>query len=373
MRSPFLGALWFLACIVCRPARAHDQESVRAALRARAQAVDHIKVTYTWDPRRLPLDNDPFDPNNWLQEPNWAHERGPLYQCEFWLVRPDFRWHRTSALPYDRDEIATWIDGESQTRCFSPTDATCSVVIDSDRWKLHGPIPVLTPFELQICDVQDSILQLLERDELQIENENPDRVVLTGHPTQGSKPTLWTVRATLDPSREWLPVEVYAETPHSVGSPKKIRWTVRTIDSLPVRGVHAIREAIIALDNGGLDKLGWQIYHYVASSIVADDTLTTEDLRVEIPAKNLKYLNRVTGLERQTDERGEATFEHVRTPEEAEEIQRAIAMSAAMGDEARKITGQRQRMFYWLVSSAAAATITAAGVWLWLRHRPAPV
>ncbi len=38
--------------------------------------------------------------------------------------------------------------------------------------------------------------------------------------------TLWTVRATYDPARGWLPVEYKADMPRGRGNPKKIEWTM---------------------------------------------------------------------------------------------------------------------------------------------------
>ncbi len=365
--SEWLTFLLLSAWLARPPALAFDIEAVRTGLRAREQALDRIKVTYTWDPRRVPLKRDPFDPNNWIHEPNWAKQMGPLYQCEMWIVRPHFRWYRSSALSFDREQLSTWIDGVTQTRCFSLEDRSWSVVIDDDRWRLFGPAPVLTPFEMQVCDIQDSLLQLLDRDELRVESETGDRVVLAGSPTINGQATPWTVRASLDPSRGWLPLELHAEVPHGARSKKKIDWTVRTIDSIPVRGAHAIREMIFALNNQ-LDDKGWQIYHFVASSITADDSLSKDDLRVEIPTENLKLLDENSGLQRFTDDEGRVIHQEVKTPEQRERELQAVRQSFAMGQEARQVRSTRQYAFYGVASAAGFVTVLAAGVWWWRRQ-----
>ncbi len=332
---------------------------IQSALRARYSALDHLKVDFTWALYSAAVGKDPFDAADW--RPNDIN-----MACEMWIVRPDFRWRRTRDVPYDRDTTCTWIDGRMTMKSLG-SDGTWSVTIDRGRWEIHGPMPVLTPFEMQVCDVQQSILELVEGGGCTVEERTPERVVLAGRPIRDDgQPSVWSVRLTLDPQRGWVPRELEARAPRPEAANHEIVWKVRVIATSPVDGVYAIREAVLALDNGA--SKDWNIYHFLASRVGRDDTLSKAELAVEVPQANCKLLDRTTGLVRFTDEKGAVVFEQVKSPEQVREDQQRLGETMALANESRSAMAWRQRAFRAVVGLSAGAVLVTAGVWMWRRR-----
>lgn len=345
-------------------AAAQSEAEVLAALRARERAADKLRVEFTWEACKADLAVDPFDKANWQR----GIQHGFTFKCTFALLRPWFQWHYEGPNNWDKFCTVNWLDGQTVWLSLDEEMGSAwSYTVDKQRWEVHGPFPIPTPFEMTVCDVQESVADILARGEMRVESRSADRVTLVGHPTWQGLETLWTVRATYDPTRGWLPVEYKADMPRGRGNPKKIEWTMRTMRSVPVGGVHVISEAIFALSNG-LDPR-WQIYHYLASSVTRDESLTKADLEIPMPTRKLRLLNRLTGEVRDTNDAGEIIYQYWKTPEEVIEDQEAIAKSAAMATEARAARVARREVFTWLVGGAAALAVAAGSLWLWQRRR----
>lgn len=336
-----------------------DLAAAGAGLRARERALDRLRVSFDWVLVRPGPEADPFDSRNW--------SGGWTWRCEMWLVRPHFRWHYAlitrSPYGFDRDVYKTWIDGKTMSRNLDP-EGTWSVIIDRDRRQLHGPMPILTPFEMQFFDIQDNLRELLERGEVTVSESGGARVVLTGK----RKTDDWRVRATLDPGRGWLPIEYHAEQPYvyADGVPRKIDWTMRTLQSSEVAaGIHLVTEAIIVLNNG-IDPR-WQVYHFTATHVERDEALSKNDLAVPIPRENLRFLDRTTGHSLDTDPRGEVIDEFWKTPEQMEREQQLIAETVLREAEAFNLRLSRPRAFAVIVAGAALAA-AVAGAYAWRRQ-----
>lgn len=354
---------WVLvACLVTagRASGGQDERRLGAALRERASCFDRVRVEFDWVEAQAPKKADPFDPSNW-----YVDAPAPLVRkCSIWLARPAFRFWRSSPVPGEDESVQTWIDGK-RTSFRLERDGRWSVYIDDNRWAIHGVIPYLTPFEMQVCDVQMSLLEMLEAGGLEIERWTDDEVVLAGYPTAQPHECDWKVRAVLDPRAGFLPLELRADIDFK--NRKHIYWTVRTLDSVPVGDIRIMSEAIFALDTSPLPKR-WQIYHYRLTDVVRDDSLDKEKLGIRVPRENLDYNDTTRGYSYSTDARGRIIREKQLTPEEMAERERALAEARRQQMLALQQREKRRHSFSAIVYGSVAVVVAVAGLWLW-RYR----
>lgn len=348
-----LGALFLL------PSRgyAQDRQGIVEALRTRQREFDRVRIDFHWLQCRAFLKDDPFDRANWHLDPDSSIR----FECSMSIVRPDFRFALSGPLANQHDTVHAWIDGERTVRQLDP-DGSWSVFVDDNRWAVHGPVPYLTPFEMQLCDVQLSLLEMLEAGGLDVERQMDDEVVLAGHPTGEPSRTEWEVRARLDPQRGYLPLELRADIDFKNG--KHIYWTVKTLDSIPIGNIHIISEAILAL-NSSTDRKRWQIYHYKVTDAVRDKALDKQQLAVRIPNKNTKFMDSTKGYIRFTDARGKVTREKQLTREEMAERQLSLEKTREMEVVQYEQLRKRGRAFYAIVAGSACVVLGVAGIWVW--------
>ena len=156
---------------------AQDTDALLSSLRSRADAFDRVRVEYDWLQCRADKGDDPFDPENWHLDSGSSVR----YTCVMSLLRPNLRFESSSRLPGESDTVRTWIDGKRSVRSWQD-DNIWGVYVDDNRWAIHGPIPYLTPFEMQLCDVQHSLLEMVEAGGLTIDRWTDQEVILEGTP-----------------------------------------------------------------------------------------------------------------------------------------------------------------------------------------------
>lgn len=327
-----------------------EYEEVRKGLRARERQLSHLYVEFDWLGCPAPRCKDPFDPSNWQT----GGDRVLRFSYRVWLARPDLKLEIRDLHDPGRDETKNWVNGRGVWKV-RDGDEPWSVSIDDNRLLLTGPVPFLTPLEMQIFDHKTSLVELVEEGKLQIESQTDETVVLAGWP--GYFRPSWHIQATLDRTRGLLPVELKSKTKDGT-----IHWTMKTIQSVGVADTHAIKEAIIALSNSMADRKHWQIYHYQARRVQADATLSKQELEIKIPQRNVNLVNEIAGFARQIDASGRVTVERHWSPEEREKQLEAAARLAA---RQREEQAQRARMFKAIVGGSTILVLGVAGLWVW--------
>lgn len=355
--------------------------AVGAAAGASADVVDEIlererhlsklHVEFEWRAARAPIRANPYE-DRW-----WTEAELPMWRCQqvIRILRPWFAMDSRCYSGYGRQ---TWVDGiltQVNRESDQPDDQPWGVYITPDIWPVHGGQPWLTPLEMQSFDADESYFDLLRSGELRLAEQTAERVVLSGtmesRPGQEGQPgrSPWELRLELDPRRGYLPLEYHARLP--VGRAGTLEWTMRTLDSVAVGPVHVVREAIIVLRPGRpLDRDGWMLYRFTASSIRHDPTIDRAAVSPRLPTENFGLVDRTTGLRRHVDAQGRVIFEQQQTPEELrrdeELFQRRVVASALARQELPR------RQTYFIVLTVAALLATAAAVAIVWRRRMRP-
>jgi hypothetical protein len=359
------GLLVLLGILSARPGLAqHDESEILEALRARSSQFDQVHIDFEWLQCRAWLKDDPFDPETWHLDAGSS----VLRECSISIVRPHFRLHVRSPIAGEDDTVKTWIDGQRTSVHRSP-EGRHSVYIDDDgRWPLCGPIPYFTPFELQTCDVQESLLEMLEAGALHVEHSSGEEVILAGYPTTDPAPVQWEIRAVLDPRRGYVPVELHADIEYGWRRPH-IHWTVGTTKTVPLRDIEIIGEAVLALDTSA-DPERWQIYQYRLTGLRCDDALVKKELAVTIPRKNTWLIDATKGYIRETDEQGRTIGEKQLSASEMVRRREARARSRQIrGDAAVEMRDRRAAFSVIVPASLGAVVVVVGGIWLWWRRR----
>jgi hypothetical protein len=342
--------------------QAVEEANIEAALRARARHLDKLLVEFDWSECRAPIESNPFDRQNWELD-----EMAHTARYEARILRPHYLLHFSS--PFHRDSSRNWVDGIRMSRGRN-NDGTWSVARDRNRWLTVGGLPVLTALEMwQTFDIQQSILEMIERGELGVERTTPDEVVLSGDRVRQTPtvPPRWTVRAVFDPARGMLPLRISAVL--KMDGLDDLEWEMATVGSVPLAEVHAIEEAILVLTNPNVERKKWQVYHYKVKSIWRDEGLTKQRLQIEIPRANVTVIDEVDLFARETDGRGKVVSYEQWTPEERARQIEAMQNTYQRWTESQRTIARRQRVLAVIVTSAAAlALITLAG-WIWHRRR----
>ncbi|MBU0617565.1 MAG: hypothetical protein KKI02_07595 [Planctomycetes bacterium] len=339
-----------------------EEADIVAALRARTGHLDKLFVEFDWSECRAPIESDPFDRRNWELD-----EMAHTAQYEARILRPHYLLRFSS--PFHRDVATNWVDDIRVSRGLN-NDRTWSVTRDRDRWLTVGGLPVLTPLELwQTFDIQQSILEMIERGELALERATANEVVLSGDRVRrkSTMPPRWSVRAVLDPSRGMLPLRISAVL--EMDGIEDIEWEMATVGSVLLAEVHAIEEAILVLTNRNVNRKKWQVYHYKVKGIRRDDSLTKQRLQIDIPRANVTVIDEVDLFVRETNGRGQVvSYERWTSEERAQQIE-AMQNTHDRWMESQGTIAQRQRVLAVILASAAAvALITLAG-WVWHRRR----
>jgi hypothetical protein len=336
------------------------------ALRDRARALDRLYVEYDWRMQFALPDRDPFDRSNWLNEFRGLTALSWRYRA--WILRPHYRLQYSG--PHESQTDVNWLDG-IHTRRSLQKDGSWFVYRDGDWFNTVGPLPTITPLELwQVFDVSQSLLDLAQEGRIRPVAQWGPFVRVSGGPLYPPPSPPWSLQADLDPSRGYLPVLVTLETPVAGG---RIRWEMRTIDSVPVLGsVHAIKEAVIALRNtslrGALLKK-WMIYHYLASELRRDENLSRTALEIAIPAANVSLIDEVNLLSKEIDAQGRVLREEHWTPEERREQLQALRETYQRVEAGQETLRVRKTTMAALIGGSAGITLLVFGVWWWRRVR----
>jgi len=343
-----------------------DNPALVQALRDRARALDRIYVGYDWRMWYARLDRAPFDRSNWLNEFRGLTARNWRYRA--WILRPHSR-PQSPGLHEPQPDV-NWLDG-IHTRRALQKDGSWFVYRDQDWFNTVGPLPTITPLELwQVFDVSQSLLDLTQEGRIRPVAQWGPFVRVSGGPLHLPPSPPWSLQADLDPSRGYLPVLVTLETPVAGG---RIRWEMRTIDSVPVLGgVHAIKEAVIALRNtslrGALHKK-WMIYHYLVSELYRDEDLSRTALEIAIPAANVSLIDEVNLLSKRIDAQGRVLHEEHWTPEERREQLQALRETYQRVEAGQETLRVRRTTMAALIGGSAGITLLVFGVWWWRRVR----
>jgi len=327
----------------------------------RMAALDHLMVEFHWFECGAAYGADPLDRSKWRTD-----GLVQLRKYRAWIVRPWFRLRFSGQFGNERDTDSAWVDGEHVTRQLDDDD-TWSVVRDRMERSVTGPLPVGTPLELHVFDFREPLLKLLDEGRIELVSADDTEVVLAGaRPPPPAYPA--SVRAVLDPRRGMLPVEIRVEieVPNGRGI---ITYTLRTLASTRVGGVHAIREAILSTTNTAVSRADRIVYHFLAHSIRVDPNLDADTLRVEIPAVNAKIIDEIDLFYRRLDATGKVVAEERWTAEERQHQLAALRETFARAQDADRTLLRRYRSFFLITGASAAVVLAVVGVWGWRRLR----
>ncbi|MCG3128881.1 MAG: hypothetical protein CHACPFDD_03777 [Phycisphaerae bacterium] len=341
-------------------------ESVTAALEQRLVRLNRLYVEYDWGEYTADASSDPFDQAQW-RDAAWAPERqAPVLHCRAWVLRPDFRLAWTGPLHYHRDVQHSWIDGVHVNKTRDTQADRWSVTIDRDRWMIGGGTPLRTCLELdQTCDLAENLVDAMRRAPIARVERATAGVIVSAGPLSERSP--WMLTATLDPTRDWLPIEVRLAIRVPKAN-KRIEWTLRTIESQVVAGSHAIREAVLAMRRPDEPNWRWQVYHYRAGAIRTEPTLTKASLKLAIPETNVLVVDEVNLFTRTVGTNGKTLHYEKWTPQERTAQLEAIKAAAAARDASARTLTLRRSAFYYITSAALVVTAVVVGVWRWRRH-----
>lgn len=328
----------------------------RAQFLEREQRLTGLHAKYRWFWGKAPRSADPFDRNTWIVDDPTNVDSS----IEAWIVRPHFRVHERRGGESPKDLDTAWVDGKRTAKHHS-ADAW-GVTIDQNRRYVTGPIPFLTPLELQTFDLQESLFELVRSGALAITAEDAAHVKLENGVTALRVP--WKLRVTLNKTYDLAPEEVEARLDLDHGA---ILWRMRTTRFDPAGKTFVIGQAILAMNNENVDRTKWQTYLFDASTYQHESTLTVADLEVDLPTRNVMVVNEIDCYSEVVDGSGKVVDQRRWTPEERKiEIQQA-ADGWAQRQESIAALGRRRTLFGYSVS-AAALLVIGLGVWAWKRR-----
>ena len=353
-------ALGLLVILAALAAEAPGQNGDFArAFEARRARLTRVRVEYDWFQCKAPLKSDPYDRSNWIE-----HEPGAFtIRFRASILRPDFRLERRGEQAFNRDLKSSWIEGVSTTVNLD-ADGGHSVQVTPDRFNITGPLPLITPLELQTFDVQDSLFDLYKAGRLRRAAEMPTTVTLE---TAELGPVPWRIRAVLDKARDLAPRSINATL--DVPGSGVIKWSMRVSGWHPVGETYVISDAIITLSNSAVDRREWQVYSYHATRIESVPQLSQHGLEISIPSRNVRITDEIRGYTRRVNSDGRVTYETQFTPEERKEQLQDIAKAWTLRAESARRLVVRRRIFIGILVSGAFGTL-AMGGWLWRRRHP---
>lgn len=363
-----LGWGWTIVLVLA--ARAAGQPipaELLEALQTRARTCAQLRVQFDWTEYKAPLTADPFDRANWR---SFTGPDGPArtFQYEAVMLPPHLRLHGKSDQPGERDVTRGIVDGIGTVKSMDENGGW-SVTIRAGRYESGlCQIPVLTPLEQAVFDLEPSVADFAARGALAVRESGADRVVLAGERLADSPGGNWWLRAVLDPVRDMLPVEISAGANFDNG---KIHWTMRCTQAAAVDGVHYLREAVLALSNTVVDRNQWHVYHFQASRLSHDPAVSKESLRVEIPDRNARILDEVNLSFRSLDGAGRIVEDQHWTPDERASQLESIRRSAAGRLETERTLRARRRAFLGIAAGSLLASAAVVGAWMWMRRHGA--
>lgn len=356
------------AAALALPGFAQDAETLAADYRARLSALDRLRAEFDFSLYRASIGDDPFDPSKWYRGSDVEAPGSGIIR----IARPNFQFqYRNETLAY-KGTLKSWLNGRYISKYVDPNNEA-HVLISRERRLVSGPLPILTPFELQSFDVQEAPIELLTAGALTVEARRGPVVILSGSPRLSTgEASAWRLRLELDTSRHCLPLQMSATlaVTNPDGSPRRIAWTMKTLSTLDVGGVPAIREAILAMDPG-VPGVPWMIYHYLARSLVRDEGVTDASLNIEIPSRAVRLMDYTTGVSRMVNADGAVTHERLTTPQRMEAESREFAASLSQKIDSDRLQAGRRWWFAGIVAAAGAGALVVLGALL-LRRRIRP-
>jgi hypothetical protein len=236
------------------------------------------------------------------------------------------------------------------------------IAIDDRRRMLQGPLPLLTPLELGLFDLDEDLLTLSRAGQLGIEDERPDVVRVSGEYPDGT--WLWRIEGQLDPERDYAPVRLRAVV--DVPSGPTIDWRMRAQRTERFFDTFVLADAILVLQRTDPDRDRDQVYRFRLRRIQKNANLTPERLAVAIPSKNYTLLDMVTGSRRVVDATGVLREQERFDPQQRRDM---WARKAALRDKAARDEARRRYVGFAILAGSIGAVVVVGVLWLWVRRR----
>lgn len=334
---------------------------VMQQLRERRAALDRIEIDFDWRRCQASRKDDPYAPQNWRKEGNH------LFSCQMRLLYPHFQLDRRDVGERTSEAgIHAWIDGKL-TSIHPQSDGRDGVLVYPQTFNVYKGMPLLTPMEMQVFDIQHSLVEIIEAGGFSARTSDDGLIVIDG--LCALRPYHeWQVTARLDPQRGLLPVELVAVLPIK-NNTQKITWTQRTLASQPIGPVHAITEAITALFNEAVEmpEPVWQVYHCKVRRIERVPNLTKADLALQLPTRNFVLIDNVQGILREVDAQGATVYEEHRTAEDIRLIEEAKLNAMHGAEELTRTAQARARAFRYVLGGSVTLAVLVTGLLIWRR------
>lgn len=210
---------------------------------------------------------------------------------------------------------------------------------------------MLTPLEMHCLQAEQSLVDLYLGNRIAVVNESDEVIYLEGRPLMedGLSEAPWTIKATLDRKKQLLPVRVSSHWPitNDVYSDAEMRTTGTSV----ISGVHVISKAIMLYRKSTMDH--WGVCLYRANAIERDDSITSRDLEIELPERQYRLVDDLSGVREIVDEAGRVTHRQVLTPAEIQETRQATKDNLAATANKIKLLDQRKNTFLTIVGVSA--------------------
>lgn len=354
-----------LATLAAASAAALGQSAAwREGLERRYAVLDRLEYEYDWLQTRSPGDADPTDESRWHVAERYGVTFRSRWRARF--VRPHFQFELLSASDSNAASwIHTWIDNRRLSR-YEGKNGEFVVTIDKSPAGIFGPVPMLTPFEFQLFDVQDTIADFVSQPSLRAHTLENGFVRLEGGSVIDRPDVPWQISVDFDPARGFVPVAMRLGV--QVDAKNRFDWTLKALETQPVvDGVHVIREALIWLKTD-IDPSRWQIYRFRATRVRHAPELSKDWLVVEVPNRNVKISNLVDGVFQTLDRDGIIVNDQRMTQEEIRDAQYRFQLTLAMSNDKRAQLRWRQQVMIGITIGAAIVALLVGWIWLWKRR-----
>lgn len=341
---------------LCIPLGAAAEPDVLNALRERARRLDRLRASFTLAEFQAPQDRDPFDTSNWLWPPHAC-----VHQYTFVLLRPHFLIHHEAGR--DPQQTMNWLDGVHVGLQLEP-DGSWSGTRNRVRRLAATPYPWLTFFDMDVLDLERSLVELIEHGWLAVRGVDP-MISLAGEvPTSPTGPR-WNLRVTLDPAHDYALVDITCDIRAGGGV---IEWRLRVNAYQPVGASWLPKTAVAAVKNTNVNKTHWQMYEFRLLTAAIDPRMTQRDLAITIPTTNAKFIDQIEGWYRAVDANGRVAEERRWDPAEYEANMQAIARANYLRQQSAAELRRRRTVFFAIIATAVVAAASLGG-WAWLRQR----
>ena len=358
-----IGLVWLLM-LPLGSAYGISVDEVLRQLNARQEKLSQLEIEFRTAHYRTPGSAEPFDETRWIpleQKVNDCINRIGTFRTwsmhSYWVEFKD-------DCPAEKDarhQIYSWHDGETHALNVSdPAKPTGQILPHQAAGSLMTE-RVLTPLGYQFFTGARSLPDLFSQiDACAKGSWGNDLITLSGEEMHGETRTEY--RVTLDPAREYLPIEMYQK--YNLADGKFIEYRMKVVASERFEGLslptHAVRSAYYP---SGVDDYDIAEWRYL--SVKRDSSINAQNIVVRFPSNTRVF----DELHQQTWVMGANgkphSVEKMERPKPDPDFARVSAEGARRAAEFRAAHGGG---FPYLLSGGILV-IAAAGVVIWLKSR----